>query len=247
MDFITVKESDKVLEINFVRSPVNAINHQFLLELNDVLDKYKDSTNSSVVVFSGSDLKFFSFGLDIPEYLKLDRDSLKDSLNLLVSTCKKIYQYPKITISKINGHATGGGCMIALSTDFRYMADGRSKIALNEVNIGLSLFFSTIQILKSIVGNQNAKIILYSGKMFSPHEAKDLGLVDLIYDSDELVEKNVLSYAKKDIDAIKDLKKSLNIYDESVLLDSDEKLELFLDIFYSEKTQEILKKIKINK
>ena len=247
MDFITVKESDKVLEINFVRSPVNAINHQFLLELNDVLDKYKDSTNSTVVVFSGSDLKFFSFGLDIPEYLKLDRDSLKDSLNLLVSTCKKIYQYPKITISKINGHATGGGCMIALSTDFRYMADGRSKIALNEVNIGLSLFFSTIQILKSIVGNQNAKIILYSGKMFSPHEAKDLGLVDLIYDSDELVEKNVLSYAKKDIDAIKDLKKSLNIYDESVLLDSDEKLELFLDIFYSEKTQEILKKIKINK
>lgn len=247
MDFITVKESDKVLEINFVRSPVNAINHQFLLELNDVLDKYKDSTNSSVVVFSGSDLKFFSFGLDIPEYLKLDRDSLKDSLNLLVSTCKKIYQYPKITISKINGHATGGGCMIALSTDFRYMADGRSKIALNEVNIGLSLFFSTIQILKSIVGNQNAKIILYSGKMFSPHEAKDLGLVDLVYDSDELVEKNVLSYSKKDIDAIKDLKKSLNIYDESALLDSDEKLELFLDIFYSEKTQEILKKIKINK
>ena len=247
MDFITVKESDKVLEINFVRSPVNAINHQFLLELNDVLDKYKDSTNSSVVVFSGSDLKFFSFGLDIPEYLKLDRDSLKDSLNLLVSTCKKIYQYPKITISKINGHATGGGCMIALSTDFRYMADGRSKIALNEVNIGLSLFFSTIQILKSIVGNQNAKIILYSGKMFSPHEAKDLGLVDLVYDSDELVEKNVLSYSKKDIDAIKDLKKSLNIYDESALLDSDEKLELFLDIFYSEKTQELLKKIKINK
>lgn len=71
--------------------------------------------------------------------------------------------------------------------------------------------------------------------------------MDLVYDSDELVEKNVLSYAKKDIDAIKDLKKSLNIYDESSLLDSDEKLELFLDIFYSEKTQEILKKIKINK
>jgi len=247
MDFITVEESDKVLRINFVRSPVNAINQQFLLELNDVLDKYQDSTESSVVVFSGSDLKFFSFGLDIPEYLKLDRDRLKDSLNLLVSTCKKIYQYPKITISKINGHATGGGCMIALSTDFRYMADGRSKIALNEVNIGLSLFFSTIQILKSIVGNQNAKIILYSGKMFSPYEAKDLGLVDLVYDSDELVEKNVSSYAKKDIDAIKDLKKSLNIYDESALLDSNEKLELFLDIFYSEKTQEILKKIKINK
>ncbi|NSW98055.1 MAG: enoyl-CoA hydratase/isomerase family protein [Deltaproteobacteria bacterium TMED126] len=247
MGFISVDESDKILTLDFVRYPVNAINHQFLLELNDVLDNYQDSSNSSVVVFSGSDLKFFSFGLDIPEYLTLDRSDLKDSLNLLVSTCNKIYQYPKITISKINGHATGGGCMIALSTDFRYMADGRSKIALNEINIGLSLFSSTIQILKSVVGVQNAKTILYSGKMFSPYEAKDLGLVDLIYDSDDLVEKNILSYATKDLEAIKDLKKSLNIFDQSALLDTDEKLELFLDIFYSDTTQEILKKIKINK
>ena len=247
MGFISVDESDKILNIDFVRYPVNAINHQFLLELNDVLDNYQDSSNSSVVVFSGSDLKFFSFGLDIPEYLTLDRSDLKDSLNLLVSTCNKIYQYPKITISKINGHATGGGCMIALSTDFRYMADGRSKIALNEINIGLSLFSSTIQILKSVVGVQNAKTILYSGKMFSPYEAKDLGLVDLIYDSDDLVEKNILSYATKNLEAIKDLKKSLNIFDQSALLDTDEKLELFLDIFYSDTTQEILKKIKINK
>ncbi|MFL2686370.1 MAG: enoyl-CoA hydratase/isomerase family protein [Thermodesulfobacteriota bacterium] len=247
MGFISVDESDKILTLDFVRYPVNAINHQFLLELNDVLDNYQDSSNSSVVVFSGSDLKFFSFGLDIPEYLTLDRSDLKDSLNLLVSTCNKIYQYPKITISKINGHATGGGCMIALSTDFRYMADGRSKIALNEINIGLSLFSSTIQILKSVVGVQNAKTILYSGKMFSPYEAKDLGLVDLIYDSDDLVEKNILSYATKNLEAIKDLKKSLNIFDQSALLDTDEKLELFLDIFYSDTTQEILKKIKINK
>jgi ClpP class serine protease len=83
--------------------------------------------------------------------------------------------------------------------------------------------------------------------MFSPYEAKDLGLVDLIYDSDDLVEKNILSYATKNLEAIKDLKKSLNIFDQSALLDTDEKLELFLDIFYSDTTQEILKKIKINK
>ena len=180
MDFISANQSDNILRINFVRHPVNAINHQFLLELNSVLDKHINSADSSVVVFSGNDLKFFSFGLDIPEYLTLNRSDLKDSLNLLVATCNKIYQYPKITISKINGHATGGGCMIALSTDFRYMVDGRSKIALNEINIGLSLFSSTIQILKSVVGSQNAKTILYSGKMFSPYEAKDLGLVDFM-------------------------------------------------------------------
>ena len=102
-------------------------------------------------------------------------------------------------------------------------------------------------LLSGIATSMALPLVLYSGKMFSPHEAKDLGLVDLVYDSDDLVEKNILSYAKKDLEAIKDLKKSLNIYDQSALLDTDEKLELFLDIFYSDTTQEILKKIKINK
>ena len=98
MDFISANQSDNILRIDFVRHPVNAINHKFLLELNSVLDKHIDSADSSVVVFSASNLKFFSFGLDIPEYLTLNRSDLKDSLNLLVATCNKIYQYPSYNL-----------------------------------------------------------------------------------------------------------------------------------------------------
>ena len=249
MSYFIVTNKGKSVKIDLNRSPVNALNYDLLRELNIILDKIESNCDINLLILSGGDSKFFSFGLDIPEILLLTRSQVKETLNLLVNTCKKIYLSSKITISKINGHATGGGCMLALSTDFRFMVNNRSKIALNEINIGLSLFSSTIEILKSIVGTKNAKEILLGGKLLNPSLAKDYGLVNDLYEENDdfLFEKLIDDYGSKSLIAIKDLKKSLQISNLSLLNDEDSKLDEFLDIFYSEETQEKLRKIKIKK
>ena len=249
MSYFIVTNKDKSVKIDLNRSPVNALNYDLLSELNIILDEIERNCDINILILSGGDSKFFSFGLDIPEILLLTRSQVKETLNLLVNTCKKIYLSSKITISKINGHATGGGCMLALSTDFRFMVNNRSKIALNEINIGLSLFSSTIEILKSIVGTKNAKEILLGGKLLNPSLAKDYGLVNDLYEENDdfLFEKLIDDYGSKSLIAIKDLKKSLQISNLSLLNDEDSKLDEFLDIFYSEETQEKLRKIKIKK
>ena len=249
MSYFIVTNKGKSVKIDLNRSPVNALNYDLLRELNIILDEIESNCDINLLILSGGDSKFFSFGLDIPEILLLTRSQVKETLNLLVNTCKKIYLSSKITISKINGHATGGGCMLALSTDFRFMVNNRSKIALNEINIGLSLFSSTIEILKSIVGIKNAKEILLGGKLLNPSLAKDYGLVNDLYEENDdfLFEKLIDDYGSKSSIAIKDLKKSLQISNLSLLNDEDSKLDEFLDIFYSEETQEKLRKIKIKK
>ena len=249
MSYFIVTNKGKSVKIDLNRSPVNALNYDLLSELNIILDEIERNCDINILILSGGDSKFFSFGLDIPEILLLTRSQVKETLNLLVNTCKKIYLSSKITISKINGHATGGGCMLALSTDFRFMVNNRSKIALNEINIGLSLFSSTIEILKSIVGTKNAKEILLGGKLLNPSLAKDYGLVNDLYEENDdfLFEKLIDDYGSKSLIAIKDLKKSLQISNLSLLNDEDSKLDEFLDIFYSEETQEKLRKIKIKK
>ena len=249
MSYFIVTNKGKSVKIDLNRSPVNALNYDLLSELNKILDEIESNCDINILILSGGDSKFFSFGLDIPEILLLTRSQVKETLNLLVNTCKKIYLSSKITISKINGHATGGGCMLALSTDFRFMVNNRSKIALNEINIGLSLFSSTIEILKSIVGTKNAKEILLGGKLLNPSLAKDYGLVNDLYEENDdfLFEKLIDDYGSKSLIAIKDLKKSLQISNLSLLNDEDSKLDEFLDIFYSEETQEKLRKIKIKK
>ena len=132
MSFIEVKQVDKSVEVSFARSPVNALNLPLLIELHNFLDNIPATTN--LIIFSGGNSKFFSFGLDIPELLEKSRDEVKEIIISLLDLCKKIYLLDQITIAKINGHATGGGCMIALSTDFRFMINNKSKIALNEIN-----------------------------------------------------------------------------------------------------------------
>ena len=249
MSLITHNIIGSCAKICFNRNPVNALNLEFLNELNYLLSSLENNPNLNLIIFSGGKSKFFSFGLDIPELLDLERASLKKILVLLTDTCKKIYLCPKITISKINGHATGGGCMLALSTDFRYMINNRSKIALNEINIGLSLFSSTIEILKTIVGVKNSKEILLSGNMLNTTKALEYGLINGLYEEndDSYFDAIIEEYSSKSSIAIKDLKNSLRISDLSLLNDHDSKLEFFLDIFYSPETQEKLKKIVIKK
>ena len=122
-------------------------------------------------------------------------------------------------------------------------------IALNEINIGLSLFSSTIEILKTIVGVKNSKEILLGGNMLTTTKALEYGLINGTYEEndDSYFTSIIKEYSSKSSIAIKDLKNSLMLSDLSLLNDDDSKLELFLDIFYSEETQEKLKTIVIKK
>jgi len=242
-----INKNTYIIKIN--RPKVNAIDSKTLIELEDEVKKAieEKKTNSILITGEGS---FFSFGLDIPSFLQLNREDLKLSIYRLLNICKSIYLTNKVTISAINGHATGGGCMLAISTDFRLMVDQRAKIALNEINIGLSLFSSTIGILKNSIGLNKAKKFLLSGELISPESAKNIGLVDELYPKEELFDKSIEfahSFENKNPLIIESMKQELIKVSSKELNDSDESIEKFLDIFYLPETQKILEGIKIKK
>lgn len=242
-----INKNTYIIRIN--RPKVNAIDSETLIALEDQIKKaiQEEETNSILITGEGS---FFSFGLDIPSFLKLNRADLKSSIHRLLSICKTLYLTNKVTISAINGHATGGGCMLAISTDFRLMVDQRAKIALNEINIGVSLFSSTIAILRNSIGLNKAKKFLLSGELISAVSAKDIGLVDELYPKDELFNKSMEfanSFENKNPLIIENMKQELMKLPSKELNDSDESIEKFLDIFYLPETQKILEGIKIKK
>ena len=85
--------------------------------------------------------------------------------------------------------------------------------------------------------------------MLNTTKALEYGLINGTYEEndDSYFTSIIKEYSSKSSIAIKDLKDSLMLSDLSLLNDDDSKLELFLDIFYSEDTQEKLKKIIIKK
>ena len=242
-----INQNAYIIRIN--RPKVNAIDSETLIALENEIKKATEDIETNSILITG-ERSFFSFGLDIPSFLELNREDLKLSIHRLLNICKIIYLSNKITISVINGHATGGGCMLAISTDFRLMVDQRAKIALNEINIGLSLFSSTIAMLRNSIGLNKAKKFLLTGELISPESAKDIGLVDELYTKDELFNKSLEfahSFEGKNPLIIKNMKQELMKLSSKELNDSDESIEEFLDIFYLPETQKILEGIKIRK
>lgn len=81
------------------------------------------------------------------------------------------------TAAAINGHSPAGGCLLAMSCEYRVMAP-KFTIGLNETQLGIvapTWFQAT---MKNTIPLRQAELALNQGKMFTTDEALKVGLVD---------------------------------------------------------------------
>jgi enoyl-CoA hydratase/carnithine racemase len=96
-----------------------------------------------------------------------------------------------------------------MACDYRIMAAGKAKIALNEITLGLPVFAGSIEMLKFCVGPRKAESILAEGAMYSARQAKELGLIDQVAPVEQLGEEartRAKEFAKKDPLAFRSIK-----------------------------------------
>jgi methylglutaconyl-CoA hydratase len=100
---------------------------------------------------------------------------------------KKIYLLKKPVISAVNGAAIGGGMGFIATSDI-VIASDKAKFGLSEVRIGLiPAVISTYLLKKSSLGK--IKELFLTGRRFSPEEAYDAALVNIIVQHEKLMEK----------------------------------------------------------
>jgi enoyl-CoA hydratase/carnithine racemase len=83
-----------------------------------------------------------------------------------------------VTIAAINGVAMGGGLELALGCDIRIVQDGRYPIGLPELNVGILPGAGGTQRMAQLLGPGRALYNLLIGRLYSPAEAQQAGLVD---------------------------------------------------------------------
>ncbi|MGH8373493.1 MAG: enoyl-CoA hydratase/isomerase family protein, partial [Gammaproteobacteria bacterium] len=122
----------------------------------------------------------FSAGLDVPELLQLDRTTMhafwKDFIDLL----RTIALSPVPIIAAITGHSPAGGAVLAIFCDARIAAEGKFKIGLNEVQVGLPVPSIIHAALERLVGAHQAERLCLHGLLIPPEEALRIGLVDQV-------------------------------------------------------------------
>lgn len=192
--YLILEEDGSVLWAKFNRPPVNALNTEFILEIERLFDHLNIRDEIRVVVLTGAG-KTFVAGADIAEMSRFSALEARNFARNGHRTLQKIAQIEKVVIAAINGYALGGGCELALACDIRVMAEG-AKIGQPEVNLGLLPGFGGTQRLARLVGPGIAKELILTGDQIDAQEAFRIGLVNKVTASEELI-PYVSTLAKK--------------------------------------------------
>lgn len=194
MDFhnILIKTEGKI-SIIIINRPesLNALNASTIKELNVALSDLEKNADCRVIIITGSGEKSFVAGADIKEFSdfgqKEAEELARNGQNLLFN---KIENLKKPVIAAVNGFALGGGLELALSCHLRYASEN-AKLGLPEVTLGLIPGYGGTQRLPKLVGKGWANEIIFSAKMISASKAKEIGLVNEVYSTEELLPKTI--------------------------------------------------------
>jgi enoyl-CoA hydratase len=192
--FIRTKVEDHVGHIQIAKPKANTYDLEMMQELNAAIDEMRFDDAAHVLVLESSVPGYFSAGADI-EMLKRSAPDYKAMFCLFCQeTLDKFAKTPKVAIAALNGHTVGGGLEIALSTDLRMMAKDSGKIGLPEVTLGVLPGTGGTQRLPRLVGRSRALDLMITGRLLSPDDALQIGLVNYVYPK-ETFEQDVQAYA----------------------------------------------------
>ena len=120
-DWILVDKDPPLATITINRPETrNAINYQMWGELSNLFLELDADKRYRVIIVTGAGREAFCAGADINDFKKYRSDSnlgrqYNNSVNALLGTVSTL-ETP--TISMIRGFAAGGGCELAVATDF---------------------------------------------------------------------------------------------------------------------------------
>ncbi|UCG92269.1 MAG: enoyl-CoA hydratase/isomerase family protein, partial [candidate division WOR-3 bacterium] len=188
---IDIEYCDKVAVLKLNRNITNALDLALLNELAGILETLKNDSNVQGVVFTSTNEKFFSIGFDIPQLFELSEDDFAVFYRTFNRTCLDLYTLPKPTIAAIIGHAVAGGCIVALCCDYRIIAEGKKKMGLNEIKLGVPVPYLADCILRQIVGYRNAREIMDTGEFYEPENLLQLGIADMVLPVEQVLAQSI--------------------------------------------------------
>ena len=183
-----------VLELN--DPPANTYTYEMNRQLDDAILQARMDTDAHVIVITGSGEKFFSAGANINMLASVDPTYKYYFCLHANETLLRLENTPKLVIAAINGHCVGGGLEIAMAADIRIARKDAGKIGLPEVNLGVLPGTGGTQRLARLVGKSKAIELMALGKTFTFAEAKELGMVNDVFERDNFM-RNVLEYARQ--------------------------------------------------
>ncbi|MFX0087929.1 MAG: enoyl-CoA hydratase/isomerase family protein [Candidatus Hodarchaeota archaeon] len=242
-EIVKLEYIDSVCIMSLNRGVTNAINLQLVKEISKKLQMAREKANIHSIVLTSSNEKFFAIGFDIPELLQLNKEQFKEFYTEFNKLSLDLYTFPKPVVAALTGHAIAGGCILALCCDYRFIADGKKLMGLNEIKLGVPVPYVADCILRQLVGLFRAREITDIGDFYLPEKLMQLGLVDEIFPINDLVKKSVekarlLGVSQEAFNIIK--RNRVEILASMILESLTEKEIAFIECWYSSESRKLL-------
>jgi enoyl-CoA hydratase/carnithine racemase len=184
--------SGPVATATLSRAPVNAIDEEWISQLNDVIHRAESSAATTVIHFRSSQ-KTFSAGADL-SLMRSRFDTAEGRAKMIEFVRAMQHAYARIersrlvSVAEIGGAAMGGGLELALACDFR-IASESAKLGLPEARLGLLPGAGGTQRLTLLCGAATSKRLILGAEVVDGAEAARLGVVHWAVPGDRLKEK----------------------------------------------------------
>ena len=187
VDFIQDSIANLVFDLE--DESINKLSKAVVSQLDEAVSAIEDYEEIKALVIS-SNKDVFIVGADVTEFLGFFKLPEKEFVHWLQSTqtlFNRIEDLPMPTVTAINGYALGGGCELALTTDYRVMAH-TARIGLPEVKLGIFPGWGGSVRLPRLIGADNALDWICSGDQKKASEAFKCHAVDSIVGVDQLMD-----------------------------------------------------------
>jgi len=119
----------------------------------------------------------------------LTEDLVRDLANTGHRVIEQLRNLPSLTVASVQGHALGGGFLLAAACDFRIIATG-AHIALPEVNLGMPLIWGGVPLLLHEFAPALARDLMFTGRPLDEERAGFEGFATRICTPTDLEERS---------------------------------------------------------
>lgn len=184
--------SDNVATVTLSRSPVNAINDEWLCQFDNVFNQLSARSDWKVLHLR-SDQKVFCAGADLNEIRdRIEAPDGPDRMYAYVAAIQRLFarleNLPQVTVAEIGGAAMGGGLELALACDLRIAAN-EARFGLPEARLGLIPGAGGTQRLTRLCGRPVAERLILGVEVVDGATARELGIVQWAVPGPKLAER----------------------------------------------------------
>lgn len=186
MSLVLLDKSEGVATITLNRpEAMNALSHALRSELFDACQSLQADKDVRAVIVTGAGDRAFTAGLDLKELGQHGLGAATDQ-NPARNPCRALETLDIPVIGAINGVAITGGFELALACDIR-IASTNARFADTHARVGIIPGWGLSQKLSRFIGLSRACELSFTGQFLEAKTACDWGLVNHVYQPDELM------------------------------------------------------------